>query len=173
MAPPPTDGYSRAVRARRTTGAGTQKLVHVKTLARNSKRRCKPFGYPSVGYWSKEINRTLTGGRKKLSRDIDDATMAGASLEACRFAALRSPLGRLGSVLYTCKRLHRMRGRFHRWIHVRTGAQLPTDLHHDPPKFWIQSSLESPKNRRMRSRRLPTIRATPIAVREPIYIRKK
>ena len=26
---------------------------------------------------------------------------------------------------------------------MRTGAQLPTDLYHDPPKFGIQSSLGS------------------------------
>ena len=44
---------------------------------------------------------------------------------------------------------------------------------HDPPKFWIQSSPESPEHGRMRSRRLPTIRATPIAVRGPICMQKK
>ena len=58
-------------------------------------------------------------------------------------------------VLVTRKRLYRMRWRFHRWIHVRTGAQLPRGLHHDPPKFSIQSSLESPKCWRMRPRQLP------------------
>ena len=41
------------------------------------------------------------------------------------------------------------------------------------PKFWIQSSLESPENRRMRRRRLPDTRPIPEGVREPIYIRKK
>ena len=52
------------------------------------------FEYRSVRYWSKEINGTLTGGRKKyifLIRDIDDAAMAGASVETCRFVVLRSP----------------------------------------------------------------------------------
>ena len=115
-------------------------------------------------------------GAKKiifLIRDIDDATMTAAPVEFCQFVVLRSPRGRSGSGLYTCNRLQRMRGRFHRWIHVRTGAQLPTGLHHDPPKFWIQSSLESSKRRRMRSRRLPTIRATPVEVRGPICIQKK
>ena len=42
--------------------------------------------------------------------------MAGASVESCQYVVLRSPWGRLGSVLYTCKRLHRMRRRFkHFW----------------------------------------------------------
>ena len=51
-----------------------------------------------------------------LIRDIDDATMAGASVESCQSLPKRSPWGRLGSVLYTCKRLHRMRQRFkHFW----------------------------------------------------------
>jgi len=38
----------------------------------------QPFEYPSVSYWSKEINGTLTGGQKQLIfliRDIDDAIM--------------------------------------------------------------------------------------------------
>ena len=53
-------------------------------------------------------------GPKKLIfliRDIDDATMAGASVESCRFVVLRSPRGRLWSVKYMCNRLRRMRGR--------------------------------------------------------------
>ena len=76
-------------------------------------------------------------------------------------------------VLVTRKRLYRMRWRFHRWIHVRTGAQLPRGLHHDPPKFWIQSSLGSTKHRRMRRKRLPDPRPIPERVRGPICIRKK
>ena len=64
-------------------------------------------------------------------------------MESCRFVVLRSPRGRLGSELDMGSRLHRMRERFHRWIPMRTGAQLPRGLHHDPPKFWIQSSLGS------------------------------
>ena len=47
-----------------------------------------------------------------LIRDIDDATMAGASLESCRFVVLRSPRGRLGSELDMGSRLRRMRRRF-------------------------------------------------------------
>ena len=39
-------------------------------------------------------------------------SMAAAPVESCQFVVLRSPWGRLGSVLYTCNRLHRIRRRF-------------------------------------------------------------
>ena len=70
-----------------------------------------PFEYRSVRYWSKEINRTLFGAKKVifLIRDIAGRAMAAASMESCQYVVLRSPWGRLGSVLYTCKRLRRMR----------------------------------------------------------------
>ena len=88
-------------------------------------------------------------GPKKLIfliRDIDDATRAGASMESCRFVVLRSPRGRLGSELDMGSRLRRMRGRFDQWIQIKTGPQQCADSYHDPPKFWIQSSLESTKH---------------------------
>ena len=107
-----------------------------------------------------------------LIRDIDDAAMAGASVESCRFLAPRSPRGRLGSVLDMGSRLQRMRGRFHR-LQIKTGPQQCTDNYHDPPKFWIQSSLGSPKRRRMRPWGPPDPRPIPEGVRELIYIRKK
>ena len=53
-----------------------------------------------------------------LIREIDDAAMAGASMESCRFVVLRSPRGRLWSVKYMCNRLRRMRGRFPPEIHL-------------------------------------------------------
>ena len=53
-----------------------------------------------------------------LIRDIDDATMAGASVESCRFVVLSSPRGRLGSELDMGSRLRRMRGRFPLEIHL-------------------------------------------------------
>ncbi len=53
-----------------------------------------------------------------LIRDIDDGTMAAASVETCQFVVLRSPWGRLGSLLHKCKRLRRSRGGFHRCIHI-------------------------------------------------------
>ena len=118
---------------------------------------------------------TSWGSKKNnfLIRDIDDPAMAGASVESCRFVARRSPGGRFWSVVDMRNRLRRMRERFHRWIPMRTGAQLPTCLHHDPPKFSIQSSLGSPENRRKRCRRLPDPRPIPEGVQEPICVRKK
>ena len=90
---------------------------------------------------------TYCGAKKLifLIRDIDDATMTAAPVESCRFVVLRSPRGRVGSELDMGSRLRRMRERFHRWIPMRTGAQLPTCLHHDPPKFSIQSSRGVPR----------------------------
>ena len=174
MAPPPTDGYSRAVRARRSSHRRRHpKASACKDTSKNSKRRCKPFGYPSVGYWSKEINRTLTGGRKKLGRDIDGPDLGAASMESCRFAARRSLGGRFWSVVDVRKRLHRVRGRFDQSIHTSTGAWQCAALEHKSPMFWIQSSPESSKHGRMRRRRLPDPGAVPESVREPIYIRKK
>ena len=48
------------------------------------------------------------GGGKFLVRGADDATMAGASMESCRFVVLRFPGGHLGSVLDMGGRLRRM-----------------------------------------------------------------
>ena len=78
------------------------------------------FEYPSVSYWSKEINGTLTGGQKQLIfliRDIDDPTMAATSVETCRFVVLWCPRGRLGSVLDVRNRLRRMRGCFRQYTY--------------------------------------------------------
>jgi len=118
----------------------------------------------------------VLGGEKNifLIRDIDGAIiMAGASAESCRFVVLRSPRGRLGSVLYTCKCLRRMRGGFHRYMHISTCPQPDIGPEPKSPKFWIQSSLESPKRLRMRRKRLPDPRPIREGVREPICIRKK
>ena len=81
-------------------------------------------------------------GPKKLIfliREIDDATMTAAPVESCQSVARRSPWARLGSELDVGNRLRRMRERFHRWIPMRTGAQLPTCLHHNRPEvtIWI------------------------------------
>ena len=60
-------------------------------------------------------------GAKKLIfliRDIDDLTMTAAPVEFCQFVVLRSPRGRLGSVQDMGNRLQRMRGGFHRCIHI-------------------------------------------------------
>ena len=94
-------------------------------------------------------------------------------MESCRFVVLRSPGGRTGSVLDVCKRRYRMRGRFDQWMQIKTGPQQRADLSHDPPKFSIQSSLESPKHCRMRRKRLPDPRPILEGVRGPICIHKK
>ena len=99
--------------------------------------------------------------------------MAAAPAESCQSLPNRSPWGRLGSVLDVGNRLRRARGRFHRWIHISTGPQPDIGLEHKSDNFSIQSSLESPKNRRMRPRRLPDPRPIPERAREPICRRKK
>jgi hypothetical protein len=76
-----------------------------------------PFGSPMVrrDQWD-----TYWGPKKIifLIRDIDDPAMTGASVESCQFVVLRSPWGRLGSIVYTCKRLRRVSGRFPLEIHL-------------------------------------------------------
>ena len=60
-------------------------------------------------------------GPKKLFfliREIDDAAIAGASVESCRFVVPRSLGGRAGSVQYMCNRLRRLRRRFQHKIHL-------------------------------------------------------
>ena len=115
--------------------------------------------------------RALLNRRRARS----DSPCSGAAevVESGQFLARRLPRGRSGSVLVVYNRLRRMRGRFHRWIQISTGAQHCADLYHDPPKFSIQSSLESTERSRMRSRGPPDPRPVPEGVREPIYIRKK
>jgi hypothetical protein len=99
--------------------------------------------------------------------------MAGASVESCQSVVLRSPRGRLGSVLDIGSRLRRVRGRFDQWIQISTGPWRCASISHDLPKISIQSSLGSSKNRRMRRRRLSDPGHIPEGVREPIYPRKK
>ena len=71
-------------------------------------------------------------------------------------------------VLDVGKRLRRMRGRFHRWIPMRTGPQPDIGLEHKSDNFSIQSSMESPKNRRMRRRGPPDLRPIPEGDCEPV-----
>ena len=70
--------------------------------------------------------------------------MAGVSVESYHIVVLRSPRGRLGSVQDVGKRLRRMRAGFHRWIPMRTGAQLPRGLHHDPQSFRSRALWRAP-----------------------------
>ena len=105
-----------------------------------------------------------------LIREIDDAAMAAAPAESCQSLPNRSPWGRLGSVLYTCNRLRRMRRRFQ---HISANS-LITARHKTMNSLAMASrALGGPKHRRMRYRRLPTTRPTPRGLQEPICIRKK
>ena len=101
-------------------------------------------------------------GPKKLIfliREIDDAAMAArAPMESCQFH---------GAIAYAACAAASI-GRY-----IWQLSQPDISLAHDLPKISIQSSLESPKNRRMRRRRLPDPRPISEGVREPIYIRKK
>ena len=96
--------------------------------------------------------------------------MAAAPVESCQPLPKRSPWGRLGSVLDTRKRLHRIRCRF---LHI--SANSLSSAAHKTMNYLAMASraLEGPKHRRMRSRRLPDLRPIPEGVREPICIRKK
>ena len=58
--------------------------------------------------------------------------MTAAPVESCQSVARRSPWARLGSELDVGNRLRRMRGRFHRWIQIKTGPQQCADDYHDP-----------------------------------------
>ena len=115
-------------------------------------------------------------GAKKIIffiREIDDAAMAAASMESCRFVVLRSPWGRF---LVVSGRVQSPTPRARPLPASDTSAQDASQarcLHHKMPSFSIQSSLESPKCWRMRRRRLPDPRPIPEGVWEPIYIRKK
>ena len=51
-------------------------------------------------------------------RDIDGPAMTAASVESCQAMVQRSPRGRFWSVVDVRKRLDRMRGGFHRCIHI-------------------------------------------------------
>ena len=112
-------------------------------------------------------------GAKKiifLIRDIDDATLAGATVESCQFVVLRSPRARLGSRLYMFSRLHRMRRRIQ---HILANS-LSIATHLSMNYLAMASrALGGPQVRRMRYRRLPTTRPTPRGLQEPIYPRKK
>ena len=99
--------------------------------------------------------------------------MAAAPVESCQFLSNRSPWGRLGSVLYTCNRLRRIRRRFNHFWSISLSRPLGLAI------FWprfasrARRSTRLPRRRRMRHRRLPTTRPTPRGLQEPICPRKK
>ena len=99
--------------------------------------------------------------------------MAAAPVETCQSLPNRCPWGRLGSVLDTCTRLHRIRRRFnHFWSISLSSPQRNISFW---PLFASRALGEHwlPRRRRMRDRRLPTTRPTSEGVLEPICIRKK
>ena len=75
-----------------------------------------------------------------LIREIDDAAMAGASVDSCRFVVPRSLGGRAGSVQYMCNRLRRLRRRFQHKIHLA--------------KMHLNPDVSTTKCQRFRSRAL-------------------
>ena len=96
--------------------------------------------------------------------------LAAAAAETCQSLPKRSPWGRLGSVLDTCKRLHRTRRRFQ----PSSATSLSAATHKTMNYLAMASrALGGPQDRRMRSRGSPDLRPIPERVRGPIYIRKK
>ena len=96
--------------------------------------------------------------------------MAAAPVESCQSLPKRSPRGRLGSVLYTCKRLHRMRRRSQ---HISANS-LITAAHLTMNYLAMASrALGGHERWRMRYRRLPTTRNTSRDLQEPSYPREK
>ena len=90
--------------------------------------------------------------------------------------SVRGPEVSLGAPRVATRRAQAPTPHARRLPSVHTYKQGPlrsTALDHDLPKFWIQSSLENPKHRRMRRRRLPDPRPIPERVRGPIYPKKK
>ena len=93
--------------------------------------------------------------------------------ESCQSLSNRSPRGRLGSVLYTCKRLRRMRRRFKHFWPISLSSPRG---HSNIRPILLPGLSESPRllqRWRVRRRRLLTTRPTPRALQEPIYPRKK
>ena len=133
----------------------------------------QPFEYPSVRYWSKEIDGALPGGRKtkffNSRRRGRRRHRPAAPAESCQSLPKRSPWGRLGSVLYTCKRLHRMRRRFQ---HISANS-LSSAAHKTMNSLDGFRGSRTVASWRKRCRRLPTTRPTPRGHQEPICPRKK
>ena len=99
--------------------------------------------------------------------------MAAAPVESCQSLPGRCPWGRLGSVLYTCNRLHRMRRRFNHFWSISLSSPRSISI------FWPSllpepsESTRPPHRWRMRCRSLPTTRPTPTGLQEPSWPRKK
>ena len=117
-----------------------------KTARSSPRSKRLPTPIARIGDCPKRSLGDVLGGGKSnfLIRDIDGPTRTAASVESCQFVARRSLGGRIGSVLDVGNRLPRVRGRSHRWIPMRTGAQLPRGLHHDPQSFRSRALWRAP-----------------------------
>ncbi len=115
-------------------------------------------------------------GAKKiifLIRDIDDAANGG---RVDGILSIRGPEVSRSSLGVGSRHVQSPTPYARALPSVHTYKQGPlrsSALDHDLPKISIQSSLESPKNRRMRPTRLPDPKPIREGAREPIYIRKK
>ena len=122
MHPPAAAFRGRGVRLARFADQSQPPLL---SGARRRARAAQPVPRPRASSRPRGDRRAWRWGRRRRHW-----SMAAAPVESCQFVALRSPWGRLGSVLYTCNRLRRKRGRFDRWIHISTGPQPDIGLEH-------------------------------------------
>ena len=99
--------------------------------------------------------------------------MAAVPVESCQSLPKRSPRGRLGSVLYTCNCLHRIRRGFKQFWPISLSRPLGLAIFLP----WFASRAHRSTRLlhlcRMRYRRLPTTKPTPRDLQEPFSPRKK
>ena len=88
----------------------------VSLQAASVKRACSRSSILPFVYGPKRAMGHFLGAKKIifLIRDIDGPAMAAALAESCQSVILRSPWGRLETIVDMCNRLRRTRGRFHR-----------------------------------------------------------
>ena len=98
---------------------------------------------------------------------------AAAPVESCQSLPKRSPWGRLGSVLYTCKRLRRKRRRLSIFSRFLSAARGTLAIFRPILLPGLSGSTRLPHRRRMRCRRLPATRPTSRDLQEPFCPRKK
>ena len=86
-----------------------------KTLA-STERACSRMSIVQLANGPKRSMGHFLGAKKIIFfiRDIDGPAMAAALAESCQSVILRSPWGRLETIVDMCNRLRRTRGRFHR-----------------------------------------------------------
>ena len=100
--------------------AAQEQLAACKDTSKaNSERACSRLGSVPFANSSKRSMGHVLGAEKGnflFAAEGALRSVAAAPVESCQSLPNRCPWGRLGSVLYTCKRLHRIRRRFnHFW----------------------------------------------------------